>query len=246
MLFRSFEGSVQVHGFDVKTQGKDVRFTIGYVPQEIRLHLDQTVWETASFYARLKRVSTSRVSKLISEWGLDESKKKPVQNLSGGMKQKLVLVIALLSDPPILFFDEPTSNLDIGARNEFNAALERLKQDGKTLIFCSHRFSEIRKIADRVLVLEAGKNRMDEVPEKIGNQLSDEIVLKLIVDDCHCERGANYLKSKGLSVQKNQTQLWVRISSERKMEPIQLLAQASIPVIDFEIEPVLLNAKVSA
>ena len=67
-----------------------------------------------------------------------------------------MLVIALLSDPPILFLDEPTSNLDVDTRDEFEMVLERLKKAGKTLIFCSHRSSEVQKIADRVVVLEEG------------------------------------------------------------------------------------------
>ena len=159
-----FEGQAKVMGLDVKSEGKEVRRHIGYVPQEIRLHLDQTVWETVNFYARLRKVSVERVGRLIDEWGLSQAKKQLAQNLSGGMKQKLVLVIALLSDPSILFLDEPTSNLDVEAREVFNTALERLKKAGKTLIFCSHQTSEVQKIADRVVVLEAGVQKSDGHP----------------------------------------------------------------------------------
>ena len=156
-----FEGRAQVMGWDVKTDGKEVRRRIGYVPQEIRLHLDQTVWETVSFYARLRGVPADRAEKLIAEWGLDPAKKQLAQNLSGGMKQKLSVAIALLSDPPILFLDEPMSNLDADTRNEFEDSLQRLKKAGKTLLFCSHRYSEVRKIADRVVVLESGIKKSD-------------------------------------------------------------------------------------
>src|SRR3989338_9864344 len=63
-----FEGSVEISGFDVKRRGRDARSLIGYVPQEIRLHQDQTVWETLTFYAQLRGVSRERVEKLLNEW----------------------------------------------------------------------------------------------------------------------------------------------------------------------------------
>ncbi len=155
-----FQGEARVMDLDVQSQGKEARRYIGYVPQEIRLHADQSVWETVSFFARLRGVSLARARGLLAEWGLQEGgvRDRHVQYLSGGMKQKLALVLALLSDPPVLFLDEPMSNLDLAARREFGRSLERLKAAGKTLLFCSHRHSEVRKIADRVIVLEAGRH----------------------------------------------------------------------------------------
>ena len=162
-----FEGDIVIAGLNVKKEGKKVRALIGYVPQEIRLHLDQTVWETVGFYAGLKGVNKERMETLIREWGLWDCKEKLAQTLSGGMRQKLALIIALLSDPPILLLDEPTSNLDVNARRDFAAALERLKAAGKTLFFCSHRMREIKRIADRVIVLESGVKKADARPEEV-------------------------------------------------------------------------------
>lgn len=167
-----FEGSAEVAGFDVKRRGRDARALIGYVPQEIRLHHDQTVWETVMFYAELRRVPRERVEKLLNEWALSASRHQMAQNLSGGMKQKLALIIALLSDPPLLFLDEPTSNLDAHTRREFNLVLDRLKQAGKTLVFCTHRASEVRKSADRVIILEGGVIKAHGRPESVRAYLA--------------------------------------------------------------------------
>ena len=106
-----FEGNALVAGFDVKRRGRDARALIGYVPQEIRLHQDQTVWETLIFYARLRGVGRDRVEKLLNEWELSASRHQMAQNLSGGMKQKLALIIALLSDPPLLFLEHHSISL---------------------------------------------------------------------------------------------------------------------------------------
>ena len=163
----SFGGDIRVMNLDSRRNGKEVRRNVGYIPQEIRLHPDQSVWETACFYAAIRGVSKERSDLLLKQWGLDEARKKMVQTLSGGMKQKLALVIALLSEPPILLLDEPTSNLDTKSRLEFSEALKQLKKAGKTLIFCSHRMSEVRKTADRVLWLENGLKKMETKPDAL-------------------------------------------------------------------------------
>ncbi len=165
----AFRGDIRVMGLDPRIQGKEVRQRVGYIPQEIRLHADQSVLETVLFYSAIRGVAKQRAEFLLKQWALEESRKKMVQNLSGGMKQKLALVIALLSDPPILLLDEPTSNLDTKSRLEFSAALETLKRAGKTLIFCSHRISEVRRIADRVLELCGGKKIAETRPEVLQN-----------------------------------------------------------------------------
>ncbi|MBI3317178.1 MAG: ABC transporter ATP-binding protein [Candidatus Omnitrophica bacterium] len=167
-----FEGTVEVDGFNVKRKGREARALIGYIPQEIRLHQDQSVWETVSFYAQLRSVARERVEKLLKEWELSASRHQMVQNLSGGMKQKLALIIALLSDPPLFFLDEPTSNLDAHTRHEFNLALDRLRLAGKTLVFCTHRASEVRKNADRVLILENGVIKAEGQPDSVRPHLA--------------------------------------------------------------------------
>ncbi|MHB1427057.1 MAG: nitrous oxide reductase family maturation protein NosD, partial [Gemmataceae bacterium] len=149
-----FEGTARVQGTVCGPRGKAARRLLGYVPQEIRLHPDQTVREAIDFYARLRKAPQTRVGELLAEWQLCDITERPVRHLSGGMKQKLALVIALLSDPPVMLLDEPTSNLDTRTRQELDELLERLKKAGKTLLFCSHRAGEIGRLADRVLILE--------------------------------------------------------------------------------------------
>ncbi|MBK8431976.1 MAG: AAA family ATPase [Chloroflexi bacterium] len=82
---------------------------------------------------------------------------KPVGDLSGGLKQRLALALALLADPPILLLDEPTASLDTAARTDFLALLQELKHQGKTIIFSTHRYEEIIALADRVLHMADGK-----------------------------------------------------------------------------------------
>ena len=93
---------------------------------------------------------------LLEKVDLTAHAQKRVGELSGGLKQRLALALALLSDPPILLLDEPTASLDVGARTEFLTLLHSLKQAGKTLLFSSHHLDAVASLADRVLVLEGG------------------------------------------------------------------------------------------
>ena len=152
-----FQGTIRVGGYDVAIQGREARQLIGFVPQELNFHDDLTVRETLHFYARLKKAPLERIDEALERINLTKHAHKPVKELSGGMKQRLALAVALLANPPLLVLDEPTANLDARARQELLALLGELKAAGKTLVFSSHRLSEVAKLADRVLVLEDGR-----------------------------------------------------------------------------------------
>ncbi|MBI4227297.1 MAG: ABC transporter ATP-binding protein [Candidatus Omnitrophica bacterium] len=169
-----FDGAIEVCGHDVRRDGKGARQVIGYVPQEIRLPGHQTVRETVVFIARLRRASPRVALDGLAAWDLARCAGQRVQALSGGMKQRLALALALIGDPPVLLLDEPTSSLDLAARRELLERLGRWQADGKTLIICSHHAAEARRLADRVVVLERGRVAQDAAPEALGAYLDGD------------------------------------------------------------------------
>lgn len=231
-----FAGSAHVQGQRCGSRGKASRRLLGYVPQEVHLHADQTVHETVGFYARLRRVSLARGNELLAAWGLQDVQHRLVRHLSGGMKQKLALVLALLSDPPVLLLDEPTSNLDARSRQEFGQLLERLQEAGKTLLFCSHRPDEVWNLADRVLVLEGGRKVAEGPPEGVRDHLRKPALLCLTLAAERAVEAAELLDRVGFRVERRGTQLWVDAPAGRKLEPITLLDRAGIPLLDFDLE----------
>ncbi len=232
-----FEGEAQVLGYSVKRQGKVVRQQVGYVPQLVHLHPDLSVQETTSFYAQLRGVSPERADALLVEWGLQEHQEKPVSALSGGMKQKLALVLALLSDPPVLLLDEPTAHLDTAARAEWLELLRRLKAQGKTLLFCTHQFNEVRALADRVIVLERGR----KVAELTGAQFvalwQRRGSLRLTVPPVHLERTLHILQEAGYDLDAIDGLIMVRHLEAKQVEPLSLLLRAGVEVLDYEWRP---------
>jgi len=233
----NYEGELFVNNFDAQTAGKKARAAVGYVPQELAFYDDLSARDTLHFYARLKGVTTTRIEEALAEVGLSEHEHKAVAALSGGMKQRLALAIALLADPPLLILDEPTSSLDTTARDEFAKLLLQQKIVGKTLLFTSHRLEEVEILATRVLVLEEGKIKLVcHHPVELANELGMTLSLKLIVPQPMRDNALNVLQTQGFTVSPNGVGLRVAVSPGAKTAPLKALMAEHIEVDNFELE----------
>jgi nitrous oxidase accessory protein len=237
-----YEGTVRVADYEVSLQGKAARRLIGFVPQELNFHDDLTVRETLHFHARLKKAPADAIAAVLERLDLAEHAHKPVRDLSGGMKQRLALAVALLADPPLLVLDEPTTNLDARAREDFLALLAELKAAGKTLIFASHRLEEVMGLADRILVLERGKLVAAGTPEELSARLGWQATLRLHVPADRIEPALTTLADHGFRASRNGKDVRVQVAPGEKGRPIGVLIQAGIPVHDFEVEPPRTNS----
>jgi ABC-2 type transport system ATP-binding protein/nitrous oxidase accessory protein len=231
-----YDGHIQVDGLDAHRQGKAVRHLVGYVPQELSFYPDMNTLETARFYARLKEAPAGRAEAVLGEVGLSEHASKPVGALSGGMKQRLALGLALLTDPPVLVLDEPTSNLDAAARYQFLHLLAGVKAVGKTILFTSHRLEEVEALADQALVMDRGQMRVlcpaAELPERLGLRTQ----VRLRVPPALLDQAMAALQAGGFTAARNGTGVLVDVPPDRKALPIAALSDAGIPVVDFEIQ----------
>ncbi|RME70486.1 MAG: heme ABC exporter ATP-binding protein CcmA, partial [Chloroflexi bacterium] len=230
-------GQVQVNGWDAFRQGKQARAVIGYVPQELAFYPDLTARETLHFYASLKHAPADRVETVLADVNLLDHADKPVAALSGGMKQRLALAIALLSDPPLLVLDEPTSNLDTSARDDFLRLLQAQRARGKTLLFTSHRLEEVELLATRVLALEGGRIRaVCENPAELAACLGVEVRLKLIVPETRLDEAIEVLQAQGFAARRNGIGVRVLVSPSAKTAPLQALLRHNIEVRNFELD----------
>ena len=228
------QGRIQIDGFDMRRQGKQARFFVGFVPQEIRFHDNLTVEETLHFYARLKRVAAPTIEQWLSRVDLLAAREKEIKALSGGMRQRLALAIALLADPPILLLDEPTANLDIQSRDEFLALLRELKEEGRTIMYSSHRLDEVIPFADRVLVLDQGKLVADVPPLDVHTYLNHRALLRLIVEPSQTRQALHLLNEAGIEAQSNGRGLKIYLDNIQKVRPLELLIRSGVKVLDFD------------
>lgn len=134
---------------------------IGFVPQEIALYDDLTTEENLRFFGRLYDLSgarlVERVRAALDLAGLKERAKSPVRDFSGGMKRRLNIAVALLHDPDLVILDEPTVGVDPQSRNSIFDALERLRTDGKTLLYTTHYMEEVERLCDRIAIMDHGR-----------------------------------------------------------------------------------------
>ncbi len=234
-----FDGEATIRGLHIPEESKEARRSIGFVPQEVAFYDTLNVWETLRFFARLRHRPEEDVEALLEHIDLKEHAYKKVRALSGGMRQRLALGIALLGDPPMLFLDEPTLNLDIQSRDTFIQWLLELREAGKTLLFSSHRLEEIHLLADRVLVLDQGHLVAEETPESLTLRLEEprfrRRMLYLYVPEQEVEKACTLLQEQGFVVSLNGHGLRVEVTPSTRMQPLKTLITSGIQVLDFEL-----------
>lgn len=152
-------GTVDVAGFDIIKDFRKTRELIGLVPQELTLGAFDKVGNSVAFSRGLygKAPNAEFIEGLLNELSLGDKKDNMVQQLSGGMKRRVLIAKALSHEPRVLFLDEPTAGVDVELRKDMWAIVERLRQSGVTIILTTHYIEEAEEIADRVGVISGGQ-----------------------------------------------------------------------------------------
>ena len=160
-LIKADEGEVTVLGKDLKKHPDFVRANIGFLTSELKLEDYFTPNYLFDFFAELhdvpKAVAEERKRELFGRFGVDKFAEVKVADLSTGMKQKLSIAMALVHDPKIIIFDEPTNGLDVITARAVTDFLEELKSKGKAIIISTHIFSLAERLCDRVGIIVDGK-----------------------------------------------------------------------------------------
>lgn len=148
-------GSATVLGFDVTRNEDTIKRRIGVMPQDFNTFERLTVTENVELIARIYNVKPD-IEQVLRELGVWEARDRRFEALSGGMKRRVGISMALVSDPELLFLDEPTTGLDPQARRETWEVIRRLKRMGKTIVLTSHYMEEVEALSDRAAVIVQG------------------------------------------------------------------------------------------
>ncbi|KQR96275.1 ABC transporter [Williamsia sp. Leaf354] len=175
-LLRPDAGSAQVFGHDVVAEPVAVRSLVGVTGQYASVDEDLSARENLIIFARLlgkSRAQTRTIaSDLLEEFGLEEAASRPLNEFSGGMRRRLDLAASLISAPPLLFLDEPTTGLDPRTRAQMWETIRRLVSGGSTVLLTTQYLDEADQLADRIAVIDRGvviaDGTADELKDSVG------------------------------------------------------------------------------
>ena len=176
-------GDIKILGKDPEVNGPQIRAHLGVVPQQDNLDEELTCAENLYIYGRYfglpKKMVIAKIDELLEFAQLIDKKDTKVNALSGGMKRRLTIARALVSDPDILMLDEPTTGLDPQARHILWDRLFRLKEKGVTLLITTHHMDEAEQLCDRLIVMDKGQIMAEGAPAELIKQYSSKEVLEV-------------------------------------------------------------------
>jgi len=181
---KATSGKVTLLGMDVTKKKHEIVSRIGVLPQGFSSFDRITVKETLQYYSRLYSGNYPDIDGLIELVNLTDKAKEQYKNLSGGLRQRLGIAIALVNNPEVVFLDEPTTGLDPRARHELWQVLQGLKKEGKTVFLTTHYMEEAELLADTVAIISKGKIiAMGSPAELIENNAKYQILTLQSVDE---------------------------------------------------------------
>lgn len=203
-------GSLEVLGDDVRQNPRRIKARIGVCPQENNLDPDLTVWDNLRVFARyfdiVGREATERCEELLHFIGLFAKRDSSIDELSGGMKRRLIIARCLVNKPDLLILDEPTTGLDPQARHQIWETIARLKSTGTTVLLTTHYMDEAEHLCDRLVIMDKGAIVLEGRPKELIKERVGTNVIEVSACDAVIER---YLKDRGYNYDKTTTHFFV-------------------------------------
>ena len=175
-IVKSSQGEVTVDGLNIIKDYRETRSKIGLVPQELTLEQFENVFNNVSYSRGLygKKPNPNHIEKILKQLSLWDKKDLRLNQLSGGMKRRVLIAKALSHEPSILFLDEPTAGVDVELRQDMWKIVKGLRETGVTVILTTHYIEEAESIADRVGVINQGEiivvDETKELLKKMGHK----------------------------------------------------------------------------
>lgn len=181
-------GTASVAGYDVVAQAGQVRQNIGFLSANTAIYDRMSAWELVEYFGRLYGLTQERLRERLEEvfttLQMNDFRDTLGAKMSTGMRQRVSIARAIVHDPPVLIFDEPTAGLDILVARAVLDNIQRLRALGKCILFSTHIMREVERICDRVAIVSRGKIRacgtLDELRETHGQKDVEELFFSLV------------------------------------------------------------------
>jgi ABC-2 type transport system ATP-binding protein len=200
-ILRPDGGRAEVLGFDVVKRANEVRQRIGLAGQNAAVDANLTGGENLRLIGRLTHLPRARVrlraAELLERFDLADAADRPVRTYSGGMRRRLDLAAALVHEPPVLFFDEPTTGLDPQSRADLWEMIRRLVAGGATIVLTTQYLDEADRLADRIAVIDHGHVVANDTPAHLKARLGSTVIEIGMPDEPGAEHGRRVLAALG-------------------------------------------------
>jgi sodium transport system ATP-binding protein len=181
-------GRATVAGFDVATQAAQVRQHIGFMSANTAIYDRMSAWELVSYFGRLYGMPEDklreRMEKVFSTLQMNDFRDMLGAKMSTGMRQKVSVARAIIHDPQVLIFDEPTAGLDVLVARAVMKNIEQLRELGKCVVFSTHIMREVERLCDRVAIMSKGRvqacGTLAELRERFGQNDMEELFFSLV------------------------------------------------------------------
>ena len=231
-LISKTSGEAQVAGYSIgnKADSLAIRKLIGLVPDNIGLYEELSAYENLDYYGKLyecpERERREKIEYFLKMMELWEKKDQPVSDYSKGMKQKVAIARALIHDPKLLFFDEPTANLDPESSRVVRDYILQLKKEGKTIFINTHNLGEAQRICDRIGILKTkllAVNTPEQLEKSVWGSRTEVQVEKV---SNRILAAVRKLKPQDLSVEENRIILTVADPQKQNPDFVQAIVSA--------------------
>jgi len=187
-VLRPTGGTARIAGFDVRTEAAQVRQRIGFLSANTAIYDRLSAWEMVEYFGRLYGLEGDRLRERMDEvfttLQMNDFRDVLGGKMSTGMRQKVSIARAIIHDPPVLIFDEPTAGLDVLVGRVVLQSIERLRGLGKCIVFSTHIMREVEKLCDRVAIISRGRilacGTLPELRERHGQEDLEELFFALV------------------------------------------------------------------
>jgi sodium transport system ATP-binding protein len=187
-VLRPTGGTARVAGYDVVTQPSQVRQHIGFMSANTAIYDRMSAWEMVSYFGRLYGMEEGhlrqRLEEVFTALQMNDFRDTLGAKMSTGMRQKVSIARAIIHDPPVLIFDEPTAGLDVLVARAVLQNIEQLRALGKCILFSTHIMREVERLCDRVAVVSRGRvqacGSLAELRDRYGQTDLEELFFNLV------------------------------------------------------------------
>jgi len=228
-LIRPTSGVVLIGDPGRPTSHPDTRRLLSFLPQRVSFPDSLTGREVVEFYRRLRGSDPRRTDAVLHVAALNGAAGRQVSTYSGGMTQRLGLAVAALPEAPVLLLDEPTSSLDADGLCAFYGLVEHRRQLGQTVLFTSHQWGDVERLADRVAVLVEGRLVADLTQRDLSERLAERGLMRIRLDACSKELLAR-VQAVAPGTQWTLSQLAVPGTAQARAAALETVRAAGAPI----------------